>query len=320
MRYYAWFAQIVGTVALVLIPAGWPENIGRAKAYPFLFFFRDDNGLHANLPMLGILLGAMFLIAGQIALMSSEMSRGLKGIVSDREFLEAYSATVTASLETVYVAHALSPEQLEYAQSKILKGIALIVHHYYDKADSLEINACYMLAYPTADLPPGIGTIRFKEKTRPIGSYAYVLDLVLWGDPHDDLPQELAIPVENVGDPDLRLKLLPGAPATFALERTMVVQDTTDLKGYFQTEGRNVDRIVQEEQLDFFEKQGFRSFASFLLENQGKKIGVLNVQSNRARIFGRKNRHQKLVTELLEPLIKALSLLIRTSRQGDFSI
>lgn len=261
-----------------------------------------------------VLLGFVLSVLMQVIdkkLIASEVAKELKGVVSDREFLEAYSAAVSSTIETIHASSGMNSQELERARKQVLRGIRAIVDYYYDKSDDFRINACYMLAYPTTRMPPGVEKrLQFKQKTRPIANYAYVLDLVMWAEDRSDLPKELAIPVEDPSDDETRLGLLPGAPQAFAMGEIVVVQDTHNLGNYFRDQGRYVDPKVKEDQLQFFTRYNFRSFACFPLEHEGSKKGVLTIQSNEPHIFGKNNQHQKLVSDLLKPMRDSLTILI----------
>jgi hypothetical protein len=294
---------------MAILPIWLSDDLSRAKAYPYLWYWIGKER-HLNYAAYCFVIGFVFLVVAQIAdkkLMATEM----KGLVSDREFLEAYCKTVESSILTVRAADGMSPAELIRARRLILQGICLVVHQYHDKSPHLNINACYMVAYPTTSAPAGIESrLKFKEDDRLLSSYAHVLDLTLWAEDRNELPKELALPVEDPSDPNKRLRLLPGAPAAYALDQVCAIADTRDLKQYFENGGRFVDREIARQQTDFFEKQGFRSFASFPLNHDGVIRGVLNVQSARPFILGRESEHENMVTELLRPLRTAMAILI----------
>lgn len=292
-----------------MLPIWWPEYLARAKTYPYLWFL--DNGVrHFNYPAFLALFCAVSLFVSQAA-DKTLMTREFKGFVSDREFIEAYAGAVESCIKTMHAASGMNEDQLKHARKQILHAIRLVVHHYYDKAEKLDINACYMAAYPIADVPDGIeGRLKFRDKKRLLATYGYVLDLVMWADDHGDLPCDFAIPVEDEKSSNFSLRLLPGAPSAFVKNIVCVVEDTRKISSYFETEGRYVDREVVAEELEFFKTQRFRSFASLPLQDEGEKKGVLNLQSGKVNIFGRKNRDQAVVTKLLHPLQTALYELI----------
>jgi hypothetical protein len=174
-----------------------------------------------------------------------------------------------------------------------------------------------MLGYPVASAPPDIESrLRFKEKKRALSSYSHVLDLILWAENKPELPTALALPVEDPSDSVTRFKLLPGAPYAYAFDRIATIQDTAQLDSYFKTEGKYVDVAVKEEQLYYFREYSFKSFAALPINSGGDKVGVLNVQSNKTNLMGTTNENQKLVTDLLDPLKQALTLLCTATGQG----
>ncbi len=315
LRIWVLAGQLIGTVLVVLVPLVWSDSFLKIKSssFPYVWYW-EGNQRNPNFPAIFLILGLILSVVMQITdkkLIALEVAKNVKGVVTEREFLEAYSATVSSTIESVRASSGMNPEQLEHARKKVLKGIRAIVDYYYDKSEDLKINACYMLAYPTTFMPIGIEErLDFREKQRLITTYAHVLDLVMWAEDHIDLPKKLAIPVENPDEDELRFKLLPGAPRAFAMGETIVVPDTRDLDEYFKNQGKYVDAKVRERQLQFFKDHNFRSFVSFVLEHDAIKKGVLNVQSNEPFIFGKDNEHQKLVTELLRPMKDSLAILL----------
>ncbi len=220
-------------------------------------------------------------------------------VISDREFLAAYAAMIGSSMDIMAFAHNMTVEQLRHAERSVLRGIALIVYHFYGGTDSSEIRTSYMRVHAASALPPEVwAEARFVAHGRPLDSYEYVLELVLWVDTQVDIPKGLlAVPVERILDPRARHRLLPGAAAAFALGMVSVIEDTRNLSTYFQDEGRYVDQSVVREQLKFFESHRIRSFAAVPLNYQGKRLGVLNVEANEPGLFGPDNEYQEVIID-----------------------
>jgi hypothetical protein len=311
LRYFWWIVQAVGALLFLFLPLWSPESLALAKHYPFLWFYQGQDR-HFNLPALLALVGGAMVVISQLA-DKNLMALEFKGVVTDREFVEAYSEVLESCILLTKTAVGMDEGQLIYARGRILHGIRLVVHHYYDKSEDLDINACYMIAYPAAAAPSGVEKwLKFRDKLRTLDSYGHFLELALWAEDHGDLPRpgEFVLPVEKEGEPNMHLKLLPGAPAAFAMNRVCVIRDTRNLKKYFDEEGKYVNREIVKEELDFFDSQKFRSFASLPLENGGQKKGVVNLQSGRTCIFGKNDCDQNVVTNLLKPLMTALHGLI----------
>lgn len=313
MRIVARLAQLVGSIGLFIVPVWWHNKLALAKSWPIIAY-HSANSLRMNWAVLGFFGCAALMVCGQWTA-ERAAAKQQKLVGGDRALMEAYAAAVKNSIQSAAVAHNMTAEDRLSAQKNILITIANIVHLYYDKKDDLEINACYMQAYSTDDLPVDVaGRVMFKEKTRRLDTYAHVLDLILWA--KDCEPKQMALPVEDPSDSDMKFKLLPGAPAAFALRKTQTVQSTDDLEPYFNEQGRNVDAVVRDAQIKYFRDQGFESFVSIPIETDDTMIGVLNVQSNKRNILGPRNRHEKPVTNLLEPLRHALGLLITATTPG----
>jgi hypothetical protein len=299
----------VGTALMAFSPVWWSDDVVRAKAYPYLWYWVGKDR-HLNYAATFFILGFAILVIAQI-FEKKRMATEMKGVVTDREFINQHSQVVDAAIKAVAAMDGMSAEELTRARKQILRGICLVVQQYYDKSPRLEINACYMLAYPAANVPNGIDArLKFTVRDRELRTYQYVLDLILWAVDQIDLPQQLALPVEDASDPEKKFSLLPGAPAAFALNKVCEVADTHSLDEYFENEGRYVDRLVIRQLVDFLKVQGYRSFASFPLGYKDCKKGVLNVQSARPFIFGRESQHEMMVTQLLQPLRTALAILI----------
>jgi hypothetical protein len=312
MRYFIWACQFVLLAALGVIPLLWTDELALAKHAPFFWHWKDG-GFQLNLPLSTMFLAVFLLVVLQVydkRQEAGQLMKQAKGVVGDREFIEAYARAVKDSINAAYLAHGMNQEQRIAAQKDILKSIRSIVHKFYDDKQDLEINACLMVAYTIASAPSDIESrLRFKEKKRELRSYSYVLDLILWAENKPELPLEFALPVENASDTGDRFKLLPGAPYAFALERAAVISDTSALGDYFNNDGKYVDVAVKEEQMLYFQTYRFKSFAALPMKREGEMVGVLNVQSNKVNIMGNGNENQKLVTDLLDPLKQALTLL-----------
>ena len=321
-RLYAWIPQFIGTLLFVCVPLLWPEQFLKAREYPFFWYVDKQSQPHANFPAIFVALGIAITIAAQIfdkTIMSKELSADLakeiKGIVSDRRFMEAYSVTVSSIMQVTKTVNGMTPAQMAETQKDILQGICLVIQHYYDKARELGVNACWMLAHPINSLPNGIEQrLKFHDKARDIRTYASILDLQVWAEDEPDLPSKLALPVEDPSDDDYRFRMLPGAPASLAYNRVTVLPDTHDvdgyLKEYFETDGKNVNPTVRAAQVQFFREHGFRSFACFPLAGANGTRGVLNVHTRKPYIFGPHNENEQLVTDLLEPIRTGLNIFI----------
>ena len=309
MRAISWVLLAFCTLMLLILPLWWPDDLARAKVSPFLWY-TANNLKHINYPAIFALFCALLLVGSQ-ATDKFLMTREFKGLVSDRQFVEAYADVIENCLKTMHAAGEMDEAQLVHARRQILHGIRLVVHHYYNKAEKLEINACYMVAYPVTKLPAGVeAKIKFKDRKRLLNTYGHVLELEMSAEDHPDLPRDFAIPVEDPLDRNMAHRLLPGAPTAFAKNIVCVVDDTDRLRHYFDHDGSHVDREVVKEELDFFDQQRFKSFASLPIEHEGILKGVLNLQSAQTNIFGRNHRDQEVVTKLLSPLKTALGVLI----------
>jgi hypothetical protein len=319
MRAVSWIEQIVGTAALLFIPILWPDRLALVKVWPYIAV-GSSGSWTINWALIAFALSSSVLVHGQWA-GERAAAKEQKIVGEDRALMEAYAAAVKDSIRSAAVAHNMKPSDRLVAQKKILSTIANVVYLYYSKEDELEINACLMLVYAVADVPAEIAdrVKQFIEKGRLLNTYAHVLDLSVWA--KDCQPSHLSLPVEDPTDADMKLKLLPGAPAAFALRVVQTIESTDDLISYFgpRGAGRNLDGVAKEAQLKFFGQQGFKSFVSIPIVIDEKILGILNVQSNKVCILGRRNKNLKPVTDLLEPLWHALGWIAATSPQTNAS-
>ncbi len=313
MRIASLAEQISGTLLILLIPVLWPDKLALLKVSPFIAYRSGDSWV-PNWAVIVFLLGVILIIHGQ---WSGERSaaKEQRKVSDDLDLMASYAAAVKDSISSASLAHGMKSEERLSAQIDILKTIASILYLYYGKQLDLDINACQMLAYAVANAPADVAerAKQFIESGRNLDSYAHVLDLTVWAE--NGQPKQLSLPVEDPTTDARRLKLLPGAPAAFALRKVQIIESTDDIKSYFGPNGpgRNLDGVVREAQITFFSKQGFKSFVSIPIGTNDNPLGVVNVQSNRPHILGRRNKHKRPVMNLLEPLLYALQLLIIAS-------
>lgn len=314
MKVLSWTLQVIATILILGIPVLWPEQIALMKISPYVAYSAGGSW-HPNWTLVGFVASGALLILGQWT-EKRTAAREQKAVSDDRVLMEAYAAAVKDSIQSAAVAHAMGSADRVTAQRKILSAAANVVSLYYGREPGLEINACQMLAYPVSKAPPdAIDRARkFVEGGRHIEDYEYILDLDVWA--KDCEPKHLSLPVENTSDQNMQLKLLPGAPAAFALRTVQIVSSTDDIASYFNEPsglGRNLDGVAKEAQLAFFRKQAFKSFVSIPIEMDDTVLGVLNVQSNKLHILGPKNKYKDPVTNLLEPFRHALAYIEATT-------
>jgi GAF domain-containing protein len=292
-RYTIWGFQICFGIAAVMLPIVWRETL------------RKDRSQWAVVIVIVALYVGLQIWERAIAMRAArETERKAKAISNDRDFVERYANAVGDSVRAAYLAHGMNATELDDAKRTVLRAISSIVLGYHQSPDALDINANYMRAYEAGAVAPGVAAaVRFKHSFRAVDTFGHILNLELWAHERPGLVRPFALPVEA----DDQHRLLPGAPYAFAMDQVAVV-NTRDIGSYFQEKGTRLDEEIRGLLQNYFSEQDFKSFVSIPMKHQGKKIGVLNVQSNVAPIF--QPADQKLVIDLLSPLQQALTLLV----------
>jgi hypothetical protein len=277
-----------------------------AAIFPVLFAGQLQN--HA-LPFVAVAIG---LISAAIWWQQDFDSREAKRIerISNRlKFQEGRSATLRVMIEIltdpillIEQEHSWTDEEkregvqkLNSAITQILKALSKEIGVYFDEVTDGSLNTNLMIAYRTADCSPEIlrrlqSSMMFMGYRRELDSYMYALELILWGREETDIPP-LVLPVEDPKEEIGKRKLLPGAPAAFALNQDRFIPDTHNIEEYMRSDqdgiGTDLERDVRDRVASYFKSKRFRSFASLVLRDtrNEKPIGVLNIQSDRVDRF-----------------------------------
>jgi hypothetical protein len=152
-----------------------------------------------------------------------------------------------------------------------------------------------MIAHKVADCPRAelarlTASTKFLGFKRQLDSYSFALELTLWDRDQTEVPS-LVLPVEDPQVPAGQKRLLPGAPAAFALDQDKFIPDTRKIREYLSSDpdgpGSGLDEDVLEEMQEYFASKQFRSFMCLVLRDPTthKPFGVLNIQSNKAERF-----------------------------------
>jgi len=131
------------------------------------------------------------------------------------------------------------------------------------------------------------------------------------------LEMALPVPKELVSQTNGLYNCLPGAPLAFMTLTGQIVEDTLDLWDWV-SENCNLPPETADQIQQYFQSdigQRIRSIFSYaILEAEGKPIGVINIHSDRPRLFNvsveRSEQFQALSVPLLQLLVICLTRLI----------
>jgi hypothetical protein len=191
--------------------------------------------------------------------------------------------------------------RLDSILEEVLKAVCQEVraYHSYRGREDLTIRANVMIPYPSDSCPRNVqDRLKFRGYGRDVTSYRFILWLLLWSE-QDPEVAPIALPVEDTTILRGRNRLLPGAPAAFALGQDFVIQDTSKIEDHVAALGPDLEPDVLQELRDYCREMPFRSFASLVLKAGEKPIAVLNIQSSLRNVFGEGAAEEKTVASLI---------------------
>lgn len=219
-------------------------------------------------------------------------------------FLPHYRRQLTLSIGAIenYISQPNETTRKFIAQ-QILKNIQGIVVRHYSDVRELKINANYMRAMSKTEMSD-----QMKEKIKfaygDTSRYPTFLSIEHYADPLGT--EDFILPVE----PKHRgweKSILPGAPHAFNANHTNVIDDTHSVSF-----SKDLDLSITEEIKNYFLNKDFRSFASInIISSTGKQVGIMNVESNKEKVFGQTNREKEDLAEMLQPFCALLGCLIK---------
>ncbi len=215
-------------------------------------------------------------------------------------------------------------DKLNAAMTQILRALSKDISVYVDDKPDVSVNTNLMIAHkvdgsPTAQLEKLIPSTIFLGFKRQLPSYAYALELILWGREETAIPP-LVLPVEDPQIAAGKKRLLPGAPAAFALNQDRFIPDTRKIKAYLRSDpegpGSDLDQDVLQKVDEYFGSKQFRSFMSLVLRDPTteKPFGVLNIQSDEPERF-RPGDDMETLIKSLEHYWFALQYLLSGQRK-----
>jgi hypothetical protein len=217
-----------------------------------------------------------------------------------KAFLPSYARKITLGMAAIN-SPGLTPERRKDVAVQILNYICEVVTE-YSGGHEIDVNANYMIAYHKSVFPPELcpslvfsfGNAERYEFYLALDEYARAVGR-----------ESFVVPVEGKAVQDWLRMSLPGAPLAFLKNVTVVVDDTQKIK-YAKLLPKGITQALD----SYFETKEFRSFASLNIVRRGKQLGILNVESNRTRVFGRTSEEKKEFSSLLHPFCLLLGELI----------
>ncbi len=237
----------------------------------------------------------------------------LQDRVGQYHFLKDYTETLSSAVDTLQELNGYDVPQVKLIQRQILKYIASVVLSYFSDKVELEVNAGLMEPKQTSDFAISDFAsgrfldgrrVYFADQSRPADEYRAVLAITAWAHNAPGVPRDFAIPVD--GD---NQRLLFGAARAFASgDETVIgdVKDPTSLTALLEGQPPAVKRDA----LEFFAKQQYVSFVSLPIEFAGQIVAVLNIQSNKAHIFGENELYAADIKRFISPLRSILGILV----------
>jgi hypothetical protein len=222
-----------------------------------------------------------------------------------QEFLPAYGSQVSKAAAAVS-GYASDPSEWKRADitKTILSAICAVMHLYHFRSRGLSFNANCMIAYDKDSVTePILKKLRFKWGN--VQRYKHFLALYVYAD--DKGAQDFSLPVEDGNNPDAGKNILPGAPAAFLVNETVVVDNINDL---LYADGVPVE-VRNQIDTYFKGRKSFQSFACLNILYGGRQVGLINIESNRPNIFGKKQEHKDELESLLFPFCFLLGFLIQ---------
>jgi hypothetical protein len=220
-------------------------------------------------------------------------------------FLPSYVQQLASAIAAVE-GHKAASGETERAKiaKEILRSIRGVVVSYQQKTAGVEINANYMEVIPKAKFPVGDWDkvrFHFGDKER------YPHFLALQGYAEDIETEDFILPVEDKNDTKHSKLALPGAPQAFMKGGGPIFVDDTENIHY----PPGLPKEVVAQMQSYFKEKAFRSFVSIAIFGGGAKLGVVNVDSNKTRIFGPSGEQQDQIKTVLAPFCILLGQVLK---------
>lgn len=224
-----------------------------------------------------------------------------------QEFLPAYGSQVSKATAAVsnYTSDPNEGKRADITKT-ILSAICAVMHLYHFNEKGLWFNANCMIAYDRQSVTNAmLDKLRYWSVDKRRYKHYLYLSLSAYADPKG--AQDFSLPVEDENAPEAASKTLPGAPAAFMLNETVIVDNINNLA---YAEG--VPAEVKDQINSYFKgRKSFQSFACLNIVYGGKQVGLVNIESNKPNIFGEKQEHKDELEALLFPFCFLLGFLIQ---------
>lgn len=219
-----------------------------------------------------------------------------------RAYIQVYADQISLAIAAASHAEDQSSARREVAR-EILKSIRAVVIAYHEKLPNLEINTNYMKAISANQLSGADWErVRFYDK-KDKGRYEYFLALSEYA--VQQSIEDFILPVENRNNPESARRVLPGAPEAFLKTHYVAVPDTRKI-----TYPAGVPKAIIAEIKSYFEAKTFRSFGSIPIIANGRRVGVVNVDSNELNVFGASDGETEEIVTLLSPFCVLLGQVV----------
>jgi hypothetical protein len=213
-----------------------------------------------------------------------------------RAWTKEYIEKLTYAVRQARKSRVSPDKKQEYALNVLTYICAVVTVYYKLEAKDVVITANYMIAYGASKKTPDPRFVDPKEPTHD-------RVLVVEGTSNESDQRYSILPVEKAN----ALKSLPGAPLALITCEDQIEDNTEKIE--YQ---RQLHTTVKKACIEFFEKRGYKSFASLLLYHPGtiEPFGVLNIESNVQAIFGSDNDAKQETKNMLRPFSILLETII----------
>ena len=222
-----------------------------------------------------------------------------------QSFLSAYSKYMREVTPIVFRLRAHPDEETKKVVTKqLVRCIQGIVEAYRNRDEpGVEINANYMVAWPSASLPIELRSRIVFDYGEPKDRYEYFLVLNEYA--KDEGKEFFVLPVEGRTSGLFERQVLPGAPEAFLTGRA-IVDDTSKI-----TFRPDVPTDTKNQIQTYFRTKAFRSFASLRVDSHDatERLGVVNIESSNLRVLGRSHSEQDYIILLIAPFLNLLGFL-----------
>jgi len=227
-------------------------------------------------------------------------------IQSYKTYVKAYIEQVAKSIAAVE-GYKASPGTVgrDNVARQILRSIKAVVIAYQEKGTNVKVNVNYMVAIPRNALESSEWSkVRFSFGDAK--RYSHFLALRAYAE--DTEVEDFLLPVEDRNDLQNAKLTLPGAPKAFVTCQNQFIGDTTKIEY-----PRGLPKDIIAGMKTYFEGKGFKSFVSLnIFQGGGKRLGVLNVDSNKPEVFGTSENQRDEIMLLLSPFCLLLGQILES--------